>query len=485
MGGELRNSQLHFCCCLVLGTRAKRKDTVIRMTEETKPQYDLNLSVTDVCSGDSLRPILTRRRFVECAGGGILAASLFALNGCSAPSAGASESVSDMPPLSPDAEGECLAPVVNSRIFVEKIRSLETKDTFTFLWFADSHAQYNDERLGKAYEYIEQVFSVAEILKPDMITNTGDILNGGEDRATFEADMRDVASLLATSPVPFLAVRGNHDDNSLYTANTTGNYVRTEVDDTAYVAEHLIKPSSDSDCVYDEKNPNSCYYYRDFPSQKIRVIVLDDSDIPYTTHDDILDYIGLGDYGFSARQVEWFANDALVFDEKGWGIIIDVHINFCDTRPYGLRSWGTVQTIANSDQMWQILCAFTHQETGCATNDQIDFCCNVTYDFRDNPSHEIICCLNGHTHRDSCAFIDGIFNVTIRQFTARIQPRFDAVVVDRTTKMIYIRTYDTPSVVSAEWDIDYGNQRGTPSLQVYCSSGELAGAAQIATGFDN
>jgi hypothetical protein len=444
------------------------KDNATHMTEEAKPQHDAELHETQQNSGTSTPNVLTRRRFVEYAGSGILAASLFALSGCSGTMASAEENVLSAPS---DVRGsDAAGAAIDTLVFVDKIRSLQTEHTFTFLWFADSHAQQSDERLGKAYEYIEQIFSVAEVLKPDMITNTGDIINGGEERTIFEADMRDMASLLATSPAPFLAVRGNHDDNSLYTFNTTGNHLRIEVDDTAYISEHLIKPSSDPRCVYDDKNPSSCYYYRDFSAQKIRVIVLDDSDIPYAARDDgTLDYIGLIDYGFSSRQVEWFANEALFFAEEGWGVIIDVHINFCDSRPYGLRSWGTVQPVANSEQVWQILCAFAHREAGCAVNEDINFSCHVTYDFTNSLSYEVICCLNGHIHRDSCAFIDGIFNIAIRQLTGKLCARFDAVVVDRVAQTIHTRTYDTPPVMSADWDIDYGNQHGIPSLQAYCS----------------
>ena len=173
----------------------------------------------------------------------------------------------------------------------------------------------------------------------------------------------------------------------------------------------------DAGCVFDSDNPESCYYYRDFPEAKIRMVVLDDIDIPYMTLDDgTLKYHALVDFGFGARQVAWIANKALRFSEAGWAVIVAVHVNFNDDRIYGLRAWGSVQSAHNDRQVQTLLQAFTTNESGRVVNTDSDFQTDVRYDFSDNPSNEFICCLNGHTHRDQAVFTGGILNLTLRAF---------------------------------------------------------------------
>lgn len=415
-------------------------------------------------------PTISRRRFLQLAGGGTaLALSSAAFSGCAAQgeacdtSAGTQASTESAPM---DTLSRATPDVLPS--LEDKLQGLRTDAGFMLLWISDSHAKQGDDRLEHAYENIDTAFQVAEQVAPDAILHTGDIVDGSGDLDEYRGNVDDVVALAATSPVPFLAARGNHDDNSYYTCNVTGRFARDEVEDTAYIAQNLIRPAGDAGCVYDGEAPQSCYFYRDFPASKVRVIVLDTNDNPYTTHGDgTLDYTGIGMFGIGSRQVAWFAEEALGFSEGGWAVIVASHVDVADDRPYGLNSWGTAPSVANGEQLWNVLLAFASRSKGHTVNDAQDFACDVSYDFTQSPSNEVICCLNGHIHRDNCAFLDGIFCATIRQLTSRDTACIDALVVDRARRQLHFRTYDMPTGQPVDWDIDLDAQTGVPETQEF------------------
>lgn len=146
------------------------------------------------------------------------------------------------------------------------------------------------------------------------------------------------------SPVPVLAARGNHDDNSFFAENVAQTNNRADVVDTDWLAEHLIGPLIDDQCVANSNQAKGCTcYYRDFPEARVRTVVLDSCDVPYTADaSGTRDYRSLIEFGVGTDQMAWLADEALRFDEPGWAVVILSHVNLDDNRPYGLRAWGEV-----------------------------------------------------------------------------------------------------------------------------------------------
>lgn len=389
---------------------------------------------------------ITRRHFLELLGIGIAATAI--LPGCA-----------------PFASNSILAN--NAQDFSNEVRDLAS-GAFTLLWTSDTHYNQSDKRLARVPEYFETVYQVADKLQPAALVVNGDIVDGKDTLSVHKTAVQTVRDKLSKCPVPLIVVRGNHDGNNYYTENVTHDYSLSEIVDTAWLSQNLIQPVVDAGCVFDSDNPESCYYYRDFPEAKIRMVVLDDIDIPYMTLDDgTLKYHALVDFGFGARQVAWIANKALRFSEAGWAVIVAVHVNFNDDRIYGLRAWGSVQSAHNDRQVQTLLQAFTTNESGRVVNTDSDFQTDVRYDFSDNPSNEFICCLNGHTHRDQAVFTGGILNLTLRAFAASDHGCFDAVVVDRSNGIVHTRAFDAVSGVSPNWDIDYRSGAGIPEAFNY------------------
>lgn len=404
---------------------------------------------------------ITRRRFLGLAGLGLGAAVL--LPGCS--------SVFGRSPSRAESDQ-----------FTDNVQSLRGNDTFTLLWTSDTHYRKSDtSRLAKVCDYYDDVFAAAEKLQPAALVVNGDLVDGKETIDIHKAAVSTLINKLASSPVKLMPVRGNHDGNAYYTEVVTQRYLPSEMVDTAWLSQNLIQPLTDSSYVFDASNPNSCYYYRDFPDSKIRMIVLDDIDLPFSTNSDgTLVYHTLDDFGFGSAQVEWLANTALRFNEAGWGVVVAVHVNFNDDRPYGLRAWGSVQGAINDSQVQTIFRAFADRASGRVTNTTRNFRLDLSYDFTGNASNELICFLNGHTHRDQCVFTGGFLNMTLRAFAASQHGCFDAVVIDRSSGVVHTRAYDAVSGVSPDWDINYRTGEGIPDrFNYYYGNSVINDASEI------
>ena len=318
-------------------------------------------------------------------------------------------------------------------------------------------------------EYLDIVYEVADALQPSALVVNGDLIDGSETLDVHDTGAKTMVAKLQESPVPLLAVRGNHDDNSFYTQNITHNNSRSEVVDTAWLAEHLIGPLVDGECVANpNQNPGCTYYYRDFPAAKIRAVVLDSVDVPYTVGaDGRLEYCSLIEFGVGADQMAWLAEEALKFDEEGWAVLVLTHVNLDDNRPYGLRAWGDVPTLHNDSAVIELLDAFKSNGSGTISRDDAAFSLNLPYDFSSNPSNELIGCMNGHTHRDQCHFQDGIMSLTLRGFTEGAPARIDAVVIDREAGLIRTRAFDVVDGEPVDWDLGYHDGGGVPDIFNY------------------
>lgn len=123
----------------------------------------------------------------------------------------------------------------------------------------------------------------------------------------------------------YFPVHGNHDDGSIWDRD----YLKEKQAINHLTHEDLYRlfynhlPSKGA--KFDKNNPG-LYYYVDDEINKIRYICLDSCDIPYIQEDDgSLRYGAQHLFTISQKQYEWLVNEALVFNEEGWGVIFTAH----------------------------------------------------------------------------------------------------------------------------------------------------------------
>ena len=185
-------------------------------------------------------------------------------------------------------------------------------DVIEFVFISDTHkygpsadVRYADENIKKYVEYCQQNPSIKFALHGGDFMNAYDT-NHKQALFCLERARQDFKGI----GVPFYATKGNHD------CNGKQRTADGRKDGTQIVTDHEFfqifsplsstNPLADStDVVYDKLNREGNYFYRDFPEQKFRMIVLNDYDR------DSLEYFGYHEY-----QAKWIAEQALNFTDK-------------------------------------------------------------------------------------------------------------------------------------------------------------------------
>jgi hypothetical protein len=274
-----------------------------------------------------------------------------------------------------------------------------------FAHFSDSHGDL--VRVKNILEY-------CKYLGVDFVVNTGDtvcnkIIDGTE---TYHA-------IVGSYPFPTLICVGNHDDWVLddESEGTQNEKIyRSLINPNSGSFGYVLPSSSDYDSA-------PTYYYRDFSSQKLRVITINQYE------EGIYDWSTYG--RISKKQIDWFIS-VLLSTPADYGVIISEHINtdgIVMVQGFGKfyqQGRGIIETNLSGDPIRKIVDAFISKTTVSGQYTQkIDnngemAMETITYqaDFSGvNTGVEFICHLNGHHHSD----VVGIYaNATNRQLCLNI-----------------------------------------------------------------
>ena len=233
------------------------------------------------------------------------------------------------------------------------------------------------------------------------VLNGGDSVPFGQDNKeqSFEALKTGINKF--KNKYKYFNAQGNHDTNakSGVTKHKISNLI-TQNEIYKVLGKHL-----DNDVVWGDKG--YMYYYKDFDKQKVRLIVLNNSDVPVedggdgTTTIDILETLGM-----RQDQIEWLANKALKFDDKSdneeWEVILLSHYFTHIDGVHGGADWH------NRTHVHEILKSFVNGTSTTQTNNDEIFGLNVTADFTEQGAKKIIGYFCGHCHYDFMRVVDGI-----------------------------------------------------------------------------
>ena len=170
----------------------------------------------------------------------------------------------------------------------------------------------------------------------------------------------------------FYCVRGNHDNNSTGSPDDNPNYLLSENEMYSLLVEKY-----DHKIVGDVENPTGLYYYFDDKKNKIRHIILD-------SFED-----GQAEGIMSVKQMKWFCEKAVQFDEEGWNICLYTHkpVSIFETSLFA-----EVRGVLNAIR-------FGTQYSKSYTDEKSE-----TYDINVNfagKGHTVMFVANGHAHIDT------------------------------------------------------------------------------------
>ena len=252
----------------------------------------------------------------------------------------------------------------------------------------------------------------------------GDVIVEQDTKAGALSLFSDFATIGADYGVDLLACFDNHDSNSRY-SNTTA-IVLSKAEQRAALIDPII--SSVDSIVADVGNADACYYYKDYDGgdgYKMRVIVLDQYDMPQNVIGDSYEYTMYVGRNYSQAQLTWLAETALAVPSEDYHVIF-----FCGGSLSNPATFNTSHTA-----VLQLVDAFTQQGSVDLDDATADFEFDIDVDF---------------------SVINGFNGSVVGWF------RGDGHILNAATYAINGRDYNTISCPSADQQsIGYGRQPET------------------------
>lgn len=311
---------------------------------------------------------------------------------------------------------------------------------FRFCYQTDMH--YSSTGTYGTISNARNLVNIGNTVNANFIASLGDSIHGYSNREQNKTDYAKLMSIYRNTK-HFLPVQGNHENGTLYTFSISEKRSIDEIIQRDWFHRMYFKDFclKENGCI----DNDVLYYYVDYDN--IRVVVLDTNDLPeeVTNSDGKLIFASGYQAGVRQSQLEWLINALSVSSEKS--VIVLSHHSL---------SAGTdedTNTVYNANAVRGILEAFKNGTSYTISQNPYGgtyFEINVSCDFSEFGTHDVIGCFAGHTHKDSLYEINGInyivsdssvpdtsVNKNARQSNATSDV-IETVIVDFSTKTVNI-----------------------------------------------
>jgi len=284
---------------------------------------------------------------------------------------------------------------------------------------------------------------IASKVETDGIVLGGDYLCEGSKEARLEIFKEFRSHFEGTKYYP---VNGNHDDGYLW----DNNYLQIKEDINQFDRPDMYKALYDhlpgEGAVFNGKDPEALYYYFDNTEKKVRYIVLDGHSYVDEEGKTILPGTG----GLGQKQLDWFANEALKFDEEGWTVLVFMH----------QMQKPETSTTAHTRTHYAVRMVLDAYKAGTSISgtipedETVPNRAECNYDFSNYKRAEIAGLVAGHWHIDLVEYTPGgipyIFTEAFVENNKHLTEKhkriagtkseilFDVISIDTNSKMLYI-----------------------------------------------
>lgn len=324
--------------------------------------------------------------------------------------------------------------------------------SFVFGYFSDNHGHYDPT--GKYENRTPHYLNIADrLLNLDFILNAGDLIFAS-DTATVDKALMSILKQNAEferEDKQIIAL-GNHDQNG-HTLHSRQELSWTVTHEMFFDACYQSM-NRDPNVVWGSKE--DLYFYKDFPSKKLRVIVLNVQDCGEDTvienGVEYLKYDSLTVCGVRQAQLNWFANTALKFvnvdSPSDWQTIICTHIGVRDgiTDNYPIvQNYSAINTIING----YVNGTSVHATYTDMVNADGLFTVDVNANYTSQGAMPLIGVFSGHNHYDTL-YTANYPQITIdagypdssdRVIGTTNEFCFDVVTVDMENREVYLTRF--------------------------------------------
>lgn len=298
---------------------------------------------------------------------------------------------------------------------VANINSKQNKNTFTFVHVPDVHTNcYYAKNIDSYDGGVERLINwVGSATNSSFICYNGDfwgedlVYNGQLTKAQMSKNYTQLRQMTNGNSI---FIWGNHDDNSQKSLKKDNVIRDRECWDILMNGKTNII-TADGDLF------GKFMYYMDDNTSKIRFIVLNSSDLTYTSATDTNYYAkgGIGHFNFSDAQIEWLKKCLVV--PHGYGVVVLSH---CQIYPTTANANLDSNSPYNGEKLHKVL-----------------------EDFKSNGG-DLIACFHGHCHQDMVFEYNGIKHIsTITVCNSQYKDcpteniNIDTMVIDRNLRKIY------------------------------------------------
>jgi len=292
------------------------------------------------------------------------------------------------------------------RELIPNIAAKLKKSNFNVGFVTDNHFQYGGYSPNGNYHYFLSGI-LSQILELDAYVVGGDNINGDQSKSDKYNQLLNVTeSILGTSSehTDVFFLLGNHDTGIGQTAG--GGAPNLSVVDNIGEDDMKRLYKSTSPIFGEVRNGDSLYSYKDYPDKKIRMIMLNSFDLPFTATNGKYDFNFLSWSGFQNNQLSWLANTALMLPDNTWEVVIFSHAPISGS--FGNNSNGSGLNQYNTDVLLGILKAYQSGGTYSVTDNGRQLPVNINVDFSQQGVKKIIAFISGHVHEDAQMVYEGI-----------------------------------------------------------------------------
>ncbi|WP_315307295.1 metallophosphoesterase [Enterococcus devriesei] len=206
-------------------------------------------------------------------------------------------------------------------------------------------------------------------------------------------NQRFVDRLFNSLAIDKFITRGNHDQGSLPFWSANGKVMPAEV-----INRNEFKASyrTGQKLFGEVRDGDSLYCYKDYPSKKVRVVVVDSIDNPESTNSDgSLKYFDQWDYGYQQTQLKWIAEKALGTCPADYHVVMLSHVPLNKTANSGReqrRNFDCLSTIIN---------AFVNRTSATVKSTLTDFQVDFSVNYSTRTASNFAGFFGGHEHREN------------------------------------------------------------------------------------
>lgn len=276
-----------------------------------------------------------------------------------------------------------------------KIEQEREDDSSVILFATDLHQaessmiRANANIFKHSNDHIKNMVELTRMVDVDLMVLGGDIADGSMAKTQQVRQLKKMMATATQAGCPVMACKGNHDDNTWYSLETSLN---------GWDFQSSILPTEMTQLIIDPIRHYDGMHVTEFQTayidiKGVRHIILNSSDAPYIYGDDGNPlFYGLEVRATSSKQLEWLA-EVLKSTPDNYKVALYRHIDFGSVYCHGNYS------SYNEDQLMTLLDAFQNHKNVHIHNSDPNFRVDFDVDFTSRKS-SIIYGMYGHRHND-------------------------------------------------------------------------------------